>query len=56
MVPRNPKLLSKIIYIARELDGEDLSGHLLHHLANEFPAVSNKRQFLTLSDPFSNPV
>lgn len=56
MVPLNLKLLSKVIYTARELDGEDLSGHLLHHLANEFPAVSNKLQFLALLDLFSDPV
>lgn len=56
VVPLKLKLLSKVIYTARELDGEDLSGHLLHDLANEFPVVSNKLQFLALSDLFSDPV
>lgn len=56
VVPLNLKLLSKVIYTARELDGEDLSGHLLYHLANEFPAVSDKLQFRTILDLFSDPV
>lgn len=56
VVPLKLKLLSKVIYTARELDGEDLSGHLLHDLANELPVVSNKPQFLALSDLFSDPV
>lgn len=56
MVPLNLKPLPRIIYTAKELDGEDLSGHLLQHLASEFLAVSNKLQFLALSNLFLDPV